>query len=759
MKKRASVIINISCVCLLLVCMIFLHNLEKNTYIEDEKVPLLEGLGTLIVEEKEDINVIPDKYNTGAGDDLVPFVADEFISGVKFKISNGAPRLDLYYQSVEVPDVVYVEGYDFSSGKFSFNNADLVEKDVTVIYKNCKFGSYVINGSGCVKHQFVNCTFTHFGGSNAEFTNCYFGSGTDGDGINPGGNCTFTNCMIADLIHSVAVANDKHIDGFQIFGSSDGEDNTNIFLSNCRFEVPALPYSSPSGAMNCPLSIIMRYSNADNIGFEDVYINGGYYYAMMVQEYEQTISNLFLSNIKIGAGSKSLYTCDGNLDMYIKDAVSATESLYVASVRKQYDGVHISVTNDTAQDRELSVVTPRGIETYIINACPKAMNLQQDSVTYEDLPFDIDIVIPDSDWVVCFDTTTSVNQIRYVNWTGQEVWLDLSLLGEVSITDNDSVVEKSKQEDFSEPILSEVVRNEVTFGSGNNPLEGTCGANAYYNLTGNVLTISGSGSTYNYHSGKTAPWYDYREMITEIYVESGIDGLGNQLFVGCTNLSTVYLEEGLESIGNNVFKQCSSIEVIYIPRSLSAVGNRTFTSEVCFVEYAGTEDEWNNISFGSYNDNVLEAEIRYLVADPILYSGMCGDQIEWTFSTAGVLVLTGYGATYNYHSGNPAPWYDYASEITSIEIEEGITALGNFVFRDCSNVYTVELPESVTAVGINSFSRCKNLEEITLTSSLMNIGKNAFAGTNISKVYYYGTATEWDELIGDSFAGATVVYR
>lgn len=738
MKRKALVIVSISCVCLLLVSLIFMRNFENSTYISDEKVPLSEGLGTLITEEKEDISVIPDKYNTGAGADLIPFVSDDFISGVKFKYSDGATKLDLYYQSVEIPDVVYVEGYDFSFGKFSFNNADLVEKDVTVIFKNCKFASYVINGSGRVKHQFDDCTFTHFGGSNAEFSYCFFGGGTDGDGINPGENCTFRNCMIADLIHSVPVANDKHIDGFQIFGSTDGTDNTNIVLSNCRFEVPAIPYSSPSGAMNCPLSIIMRYSNADNIVFEDIYLNGGYYYAMMIQEYQQTVSNLFMSNIKIGAGSKSLYTCDGNLDMYIKDAVSATGSLYVASVRKQYDGVHISVTNDTAQERELSIVTPSGIETYTVSACPKAINMQQDSMSYTDFPFDIDIVIPDTDWVVCFDTTEGVDQIRYVNWSGQNVWVDLGLLGETPITEDNIVTD--------------------SFETGPYIADGICGDSAYYTLIGNVLTISGSGSTYNYHSGNPAPWYEYREVITEISVETGITDIGNQAFVGFTNLNTVYFNEGLVSVGTNVFKQCATIDTIYLPKSLQTVGARAFTSGVNHVEYAGTEGEWNNISFAGYNDSIYTAEVRYQIADPVLYSGMCGDQVEWTFSANGVLTLKGSGATYNYHSGSTAPWYEFSAEINNIVIEEGVSALGNYLFRDCRNVFVIELPASIISVGINSFSRCRSLTELTFTNSLTDIGKNAFAATNISIINFYGTVDEWNSLYSMVFDNIQVNY-
>lgn len=761
MKKNKR-IIQVICVMLGMVLLlgVVLKKPDKGVHIDDEDVALSGVIGNLVSAQLVDEQVIPDKYNTGAKGELIPVTSECYISGVKFGTTGVANRkLDLYYQKNEVPSTILVENYDFSSGDFRFYNADLVQKTVKIIYKNCKFQSYTIDGIGNVYHQFENCTFTHFGGGNATFLNCYFGGGTDGDGINPMVNCTFTNCMIADLIQRADAAGSKHVDGFQIFGDTSGMDNADIKLSNCRIEMPFLPMSTPSGAMNCPLSIIMRYSDANNISFNDCYVNGGLYYALMVLANENNVTNLSLNNIHLGGSSKSLYTCDPAFEGVVQRGVSATDALYVASVRKLSDGIHLSVTNDTASERTLTVITTMGTKEYQIPACPKGINLSMDSTTYADCPFDIDINIPDAEWVVCYDTTNDAKQIRFVNWTDEDVYVDTNAISsketqKLTSNANGSAVETVKSTNTSSAGITN--NADSTLGMENEQ-EGICGKNATYVYSNGILEIKGSGVTENFHSGKKAPWYDYRNDIVEIVVQEGITGIGNQMFAECKNLQKVLLPEGLLTIGTNVFKKCTSLEYIYIPKSIANIGQRSFTSAVQTVEYGGSVDEWNKISFGNYNTSILNADIIYAEDEIILQSGQCGNCVEWTFSSKGELVITGEGATFDYHSGKTAPWFAYAADIQKITIKEGITAIGNYMFRDCKNVTEIILPNSVTKVGINSFSRCKGLVQVSFTNSVTEIGKNAFAGASIIKVLYQGTEQQWNQIKGNTFERSIAV--
>ena len=728
--------------------------------IPDEEVPLGNTMGKLIEQTSADIVVIPDKYNTGVSGTLTAVTSDSYISGVKFGTTGVTDRkLDLYHQSVEVPEKLIVENYDFSAGSFQFQNADKIENKIKVIFKNCKFSSYVISGSGQVEHEFYNCTFTHFAGSNAVFYNCYFGGGTDGDGINPGANCTFNDCMIADLIEKADIPGSKQVDGFQIFGSTDGADNTDIMLNNCRFEVPAVPYTIPSGAMNCPVSIIMRYSDAENISFKNCYVNGGKYYAVMVNANERKVTNLSFENVHIGESSKTPYTCDGAFDSIIRSGTTVTDKLYVSSVRKLNDGIHISVTNDTNTDRILSVVTPDGISNFDIKACPKVIDLQADSLDYDDFPFDMDIVVPSTGWLVCYDITETPTQIRFVNWSGKSVYLNLDQL--YPATEKNDIVE-DQEERVSDTIAEDRVSNsgiqDTTETVAEKMYMGSCGKNIEYVFEDKTLTLSGTGITYDYHSGKKVPWYELKDEIEEVIVSPGIVGLGNLLFGECSNLKQVILPDGLTYIGKNVFKKCKSIEYISIPDTLTDIGERCFTSRVLKVNYRGTIEKWKAIKIAKHNQGLIDSDIQYVDEGDVIYSGKCGDNANWSLTSKGTLKITGMGQMYHYHSGMTPPWYKYVSDIQHIVIENGITEIGNFCFRDCANVNNIELPQSVQKIGINSFSRCKGLQEIAFTSSLTSIGKNAFAATKISAVIYYGVEEQWNKIANNPFENCNVVY-
>ena len=72
--------------------------------------------------------------------------------------------------------------------------------------------------------------------------------------------------------------------------------------------------------------------------------------------------------------------------------------------------IHFSVTNDTAQERKLMIVTPRQTIILPVKACPPYEDRTAD-MTFEDFPFDIDVVVPGAQWAVCYDITDGCTQI------------------------------------------------------------------------------------------------------------------------------------------------------------------------------------------------------------------------------------------------------------------------------------------------------------------------------------------------------------
>ena len=123
-------------------------------------------------------------------------------------------------------------------------------------------------------------------------------------------------------------------------------------------------------------------------------------------------------------------------------------------------------------------------------------------------------------------------------------------------------------------------------------------------------------------------------------------------------------------------------------------------------------------------------------------SGNCGANLggtnaKWSLNTStGVLTISGKGATKDCGNvgSNQAPWKDSRDKIKSIVVEEGITALGRYMFYKCEVAESVSLPSTLTAIGdtkfleYGTFVDCKALTNVTLPSKLQTIGHAAFKG-------------------------------
>ena len=106
-----------------------------------------------------------------------------------------------------------------------------------------------------------------------------------------------------------------------------------------------------------------------------------------------------------------------------------------------------------------------------------------------------------------------------------------------------------------------------------------------------------------------------------------------------------------------------------------------------------------------------------------------GTDVKWKYTASdSTLEISGTGAIPNYASANDIPWAESITSAKKIEVEEGITAIGNRAFYGASAVESVELSASVTAIGERSFAQCSSLGGIELPASLTTIGEGAFEG-------------------------------
>lgn len=60
--------------------------------------------------------------------------------------------------------------------------------------------------------------------------------------------------------------------------------------------------------------------------------------------------------------------------------------------------------------------------------------------------------------------------------------------------------------------------------------EGACGDDLTWSLNAGVLTIQGTGDMDDYYNYDRAPWFEYRESITDVEMSDGLTRIGENAF-------------------------------------------------------------------------------------------------------------------------------------------------------------------------------------------------------------------------------------
>ena len=104
-------------------------------------------------------------------------------------------------------------------------------------------------------------------------------------------------------------------------------------------------------------------------------------------------------------------------------------------------------------------------------------------------------------------------------------------------------------------------------------------------------------------------------------------------------------------------------------------------------------------------------------------SGTCGDKLKWEV-VGSVLTISGKGKMDNYKEKAPAPWSEL--EITTVQIQSGVTSVGELAFFNMESITAVTLADSVKSVGQYAFYGCSNLNILNLGQGIKTIEQSAF---------------------------------
>ena len=209
--------------------------------------------------------------------------------------------------------------------------------------------------------------------------------------------------------------------------------------------------------------------------------------------------------------------------------------------------------------------------------------------------------------------------------------------------------------------------------------------------------------------------------LTSVTIGSGVTSIGNSAFNNCSSLTSITIPEGVTSIGDNAFEYCSSLTSIKIPNSVTSIGDAFYRcSSLVYNEYD------NGYYLGNDTNPYLvlvKAKSTYIISCKI-----------------------------NENTKIICSAFRDCSNLTSIEIPNSVTSIGEYAFRGCSSLKSITIPNSVTSIGEYAFRGCSSLTSIIIPYSVTSIGENAFDGcSRLTSVYYEGSIEEWKSISIDSY--------
>lgn len=299
--------------------------------------------------------------------------------------------------------------------------------------------------------------------------------------------------------------------------------------------------------------------------------------------------------------------------------------------------------------------------------------------------------------------------------------------------------------DSGRPILENVVLYTCSVCAAMR-VDGSCGENAFWELDGDTLVISGSGDMYDFDTG-AKPWGIVGTRISRVVIRDGITSVGNRAFSGMY-LQSVDLGNTVTRIGEYAFYNVDSLVTVHIGKGLTTLGNFAFSE--CY-SLTGIFVDTDNPNYSSDSRGVLfNKDKTILVAAPI----MLGEEYTipetvtqiapYAFdrnSTLKTVVLGDHIKSLGEHC------FSYCSTINEVIIGDGVEIIPQKAFFACFNLERVVMGKNVQTIETEAFNRAEALAYISFEDKLTQIDAYAFYSCDsLADVYYNGTLSQWEQI-------------
>ena len=242
--------------------------------------------------------------------------------------------------------------------------------------------------------------------------------------------------------------------------------------------------------------------------------------------------------------------------------------------------------------------------------------------------------------------------------------------------------------------------------------------------------------------------------IKRISLPASLKGLANRVFEGCTGIETLNVPDAVTTIGASAFRNCSNLTTLILPANVSSLGSYPFEGCTRLKSLTIPQSLCLDGSRNNYRIFSNSAIQEIIIADGVTTIGAYA--FEDSIGVTRLVIPNSVVSIGNY-TGND--YYDIRSafrgmyNLKSVTIPQVICGQGNYglcdIFNYSSNIEEVQIAEGATSIGSYLFRGCYDLKSVTVASTITNIGRNAFSScTSLLGIYFEGDAPNIESSLG-----------
>ena len=268
---------------------------------------------------------------------------------------------------------------------------------------------------------------------------------------------------------------------------------------------------------------------------------------------------------------------------------------------------------------------------------------------------------------------------------------------------------------------------------------GKCGTNLTWSITGNTLTISGTGDMQDYATDNVAPWDNYAQNITNVVISEGVTSIGDIAFFKFSAIKNIKLPQSLTKIGSYAFGGCQNLTSVKIPNGVKTIGDKAFSSCVNLTRVTIREDLHNGIdaevflhcSKAVFIDYLVAGDYELQITNPATNGTGTVNFIGMAKPTEAVVVpnVAEINGVFYKVTRIGADAFFQDKTIKTLTIGANVVIIDGNACYGCPELVKVYGGKGLKTIGANAFARCPKLSSFTIVASkLSKIGATAFYG-------------------------------